>query len=70
MRRKAIARKIQASTADLVIRNAMVEAGEAIQSFDSELVLQIHDELIIEVPVEAKEHLKEIVREKWNMLSS
>jgi len=64
MRKKAIARKIQGSTADLVIRNAMVKVDDAIQQFDSNLILQIHDELIIEVPVEAERDVGEIVKKK------
>jgi len=64
MSKKAIARKIQGSTADLVIRNAMAKVDDAIQQFDSNLILQIHDELVIEVPVEAERYVKEIVREK------
>ncbi len=64
MSKKAIARKIQGSTADLVIRNAMAKVDDAIQQFDSNLVLQVHDELIIEAPVEAERYVKEIVKEK------
>ena len=64
IRRKAIARKIQGSTSDLVIGNAMAKVDDAIQQFDSYLILQIHDELVIEVPVEAERYVKEIVKEK------
>ena len=64
IRKKAIARKIQGSTADLVIGNAVLKVHDALQQFDSYLILQIHDELVIETPVEAERYVKEIVKEK------
>jgi len=64
IRKKAIARKIQGSTADLVIGNAMVDVHEAIQPWDSDLVLQVHDELMIEAPIEAERYVKGTVKEK------
>ena len=42
---------IQGSAAD-VIKKAMIELDPQLGAFDAQMLLQIHDELVIEVPVE------------------
>ena len=61
--RDAINTPIQGSAADL-IKVAMVRVDRAIKAerLRSKMVLQIHDELVFDVPLDEVERLKEIVR--------
>ena len=61
--RDAINTPIQGSAADL-IKVAMVKVDRAIKTarLRAKMVLQIHDELVFDTPVEEVEQLKEIVR--------
>ena len=61
--RDAINTPIQGSAADL-IKIAMVRISRALSdnAMRSKMVLQIHDELVFDAPLEEVEHLKEIVR--------
>ena len=63
--RDAINTPIQGSAADL-IKIAMVRISRALSdnAMRSKMVLQIHDELVFDAPLEEVEHLKEIVRRK------
>ncbi|MFC1658239.1 DNA polymerase I [Candidatus Omnitrophota bacterium] len=63
--RQAVNTPIQGSAADL-IKQAMVEVYQRIQSLGlkSKLILQIHDELVFEVPLAESDALIQLVREK------
>ena len=53
---------IQGSAAD-IIKIAMIMVSEKLKGTDSKLILQVHDELIIEAPIEKAEEVKKIVVE-------
>lgn len=62
--RMAINAPLQGSAAD-IIKIAMIEIYKGLKSFDQTyLVLQIHDELILEAPEEKAEEIKNFVKEK------
>ena len=63
--RVAMNMPIQGSAAD-IIKIAMVEVHKALKegSFRSRLILQVHDELLIETHVEEKEAVAKILKEK------
>jgi DNA polymerase-1 len=63
--RDAINTPIQGSAADL-IKLAMVKVDAAIKkaALRAEMVLQIHDELVFDVPIEEVDALEKIVREE------
>jgi DNA polymerase-1 len=63
--RQAINTPIQGSAAEL-IKKAMVQIHQEMQksALDSKLILQIHDELVFEVPQSESESLIRLVREK------
>jgi DNA polymerase-1 len=62
--RVAMNTPIQGAAADL-IKMAMIRADKMLfeAGLDAKLILQIHDELIIEAPIEESERAKEILRE-------
>ena len=62
--RVAMNTPIQGAAADL-IKMAMIRADKMLSEagLDAKLILQIHDELIIEAPIEEAERAKEILRE-------
>ena len=63
--RTAINTVIQGSAADLIKRAMLnVEARLQRERHPGRLLLQIHDELVLETPVEAVESLAKIVREE------
>jgi len=53
---------IQGSAAD-IIKIAMIEVANRLKGMKSRLVLQVHDELLVETAVEEVEDVKKIVRE-------
>ena len=53
---------IQGSAAD-IIKIAMIMVSEKLKGTDSKLILQVHDELIIEAPTDKAEEVKKIVVE-------
>ncbi len=64
-RRIALNTPIQGTAADL-IKKAMIDIWRAIKKrkLKSKMILQVHDELVFEVPDEEKEILEKIVKEK------
>ena len=54
--RMALNAPIQGSAAD-VIKKAMIEVDPMLGAFDAQMLLQIHDELVVEVPVD---HMTEV----------
>ncbi|HBD06251.1 MAG TPA: DNA polymerase I [Firmicutes bacterium] len=62
-KRAAVNASIQGSAADL-IKKAMIEVEDALRGYQSEMILQIHDELVFKVKREELEMVKKIVKEK------
>ncbi|MFQ5722526.1 MAG: DNA polymerase, partial [Candidatus Aminicenantales bacterium] len=64
-RRIALNTPIQGTAADL-IKKAMIDIWQTIkkQKLRSKMILQVHDELVFEVPDEEKDILEKIVKEK------
>lgn len=60
-KRMAINAPIQGSAAD-IIKLAMIEIHKKISSMRSMMILQVHDELVFEVPDDEVEELKKIVK--------
>ena len=58
--RQAINSKIQGSAADF-IKVAMIKLDKVITPFDAHLLLQIHDEVVIEVPTAKAEEVQKVV---------
>ncbi|MDY6936569.1 MAG: DNA polymerase I [Cyanobacteriota bacterium] len=52
---------IQGSSAD-IIKIAMVKLHDALQNYQGQLLLQVHDELVLEIPPEEWEELQRVVR--------
>jgi hypothetical protein len=61
--RQGVNMPIQATNADIT-KLAMVLVDEAITPFGAVIVLSIHDELVVECPLECIEEVTEIVKEK------
>ncbi|MEM9584701.1 MAG: DNA polymerase I [Pseudomonadota bacterium] len=61
-RRAAINAPIQGTAAD-VIRRAMIRMPQAIQDLPCRMLLQVHDELIFEVPQDSVDQTIEVVRD-------
>ncbi len=61
-KRLAVNSKIQGSAAD-VIKMAMIKLQPALDQFKSQMLLQIHDELVIEVPEGIKDEAAKTVKE-------
>jgi DNA polymerase-1 len=63
--RVAVNSAIQGSAADIV-KQAMIDVGRALAEnrMDSRLLLQVHDELIFEMPEGELERARELVKEK------
>jgi DNA polymerase-1 len=53
---------IQGSAAD-VIKKAMIELDPKLEAFDAQMLLQIHDELVVEVPVEHLDSVAAVTRD-------
>ena len=60
--RQAINTKIQGSAADL-IKIAMIKLDGALKQYDSHLLVQIHDEVIVEVPMDKIEVVKGVIKD-------
>jgi len=60
--RQAVNTKIQGSAADLV-KVAMIKLYPLLKKIDAHILVQIHDEVIVEVPIDKVEEAKEILRE-------
>ena len=69
--RLAMNSPIQGSAAD-IIKLAMVRVYKRLKRDfpDSKLILQVHDELILSVPLEDREAVKEVLREAWRRQSA
>jgi DNA polymerase I len=63
--RNAINAPIQGSAADIV-KKAMIDINNSLktEAFKSELIIQVHDELVFNVLKEEAERLKELIKEK------
>jgi DNA polymerase-1 len=61
-KRMAINAPIQGSAAD-IIKMAMIAIQKKLDGMKSMMILQVHDELVFEVPVEEVEEIKSIVKE-------
>jgi DNA polymerase-1 len=61
--RMAINTPIQGSAADL-IKLAMINIHHALKEFKSKMILQVHDELLFEVPESEVEEMSKLVKEK------
>ena len=62
IQRRAVNTKIQGSSADL-IKIAMIKLDRILGSFDAHQLIQVHDEIVIEVPQEKVEEVKLLVKE-------
>jgi len=60
--RMALNAPIQGSAAD-VIKKAMIELAPHLGAFDAEMLLQIHDELVVEVPAEHLGDVADVTRD-------
>ena len=60
--RVAMNMPIQGSAAD-IIKIAMIEVHKKLKGMKSRLVLQVHDELLVETAIDEVEDVKKIVRE-------
>ena len=60
--RMALNAPIQGSAAD-VIKKAMIELDPQLGAFDAEMLLQIHDELVVEVPAEHLGDVADVTRD-------
>lgn len=61
--RNAINAPIQGSAAD-IIKKAMIDIHEQLKSFRSKMLLQVHDELVFEMPVEEQSDLLNLVKQQ------
>jgi DNA polymerase I len=66
--RTAVNSPIQGTAADL-IKVAMVRIDQALAGFESRLLLQVHDELVLESPGKEVETVKEVVRREMEGVS-
>ena len=60
--RVAMNTPIQGTAAD-IMKIAMNEVYDKLKDLDAKIVLQVHDELIVEVKEEQKEKVKEIIKD-------
>jgi DNA polymerase-1 len=60
--RVAINTPVQGSAAD-IIKLAMIALDDALRDLDADLLLQVHDELVVEVPSEATDTVTRLMRE-------
>ena len=61
--RAAVNAVVQGTAAD-VMKMAMVALYEPLKELGAHMVLQVHDELVVEAPVEKVEEIKELLKEK------
>ena len=61
-KRMAINAPIQGSAAD-IIKIAMVEVEKRLKEYKAMMILQVHDELVFELPLEEVEKVKKIVKD-------
>ncbi len=66
-KRMAINAPIQGSAAD-IIKLAMIEIDQKISSMKSMMILQVHDELVFEVPEEEIEEITKIVKDSMEKI--
>ncbi len=62
IQRQSINSLIQGSAADL-IKIAMIKLGDILPKYDSHMLIQIHDEIIVEAPLDKTETVKGIIKE-------
>ena len=69
--RMAINSPIQGTAAD-IIKKAMLDVNQAMKDADlkSKMLLQVHDELIFDVPLEEVDKMKELVRDKMENVAT
>jgi DNA polymerase-1 len=61
---------VQGSAAD-IFKMAMVDLGRALDAgaYRSRMVLTVHDELVLEVPLDEREKVTEVVRETMEQVT-
>jgi len=64
--RAAINAPLQGTSADL-IKMAMVDLSEKLKKYQSKIILQIHDELVLEVPKEELDEIKKMTIESMEL---
>jgi DNA polymerase-1 len=62
IQRQCINTKIQGSAADL-IKIAMIQLDRELVTLDSHQLIQIHDEIIVEAPIDKVEQVKKVMKE-------
>jgi len=63
IRKKAVARKIQASTADVFLKGALINLFKIFDGTKTRVVFHIHDEIVLETPIEFAKSTEKLVRE-------
>ena len=58
----AINAPIQGTAAD-IIKKAMIDLDEKLKNYRSKMILQIHDELVLECPDDEVEYVSKILKE-------
>jgi len=63
IRKKALARKIQASTADIFLQGTLVNLFKIFGGKKTRVVFHVHDELVLETPIESADSTEKLVKE-------
>ncbi len=62
VKRQSVNTKIQGSAAD-ILKLAMLKMHKELPKYDAHILLQIHDEVVVEVPIDRMEEVKVVVRD-------